>query len=436
MRLTTSQITEVTNGELIGEEKEIAGVTQDSRNVTGGCLFVPLISERDGHSYINNALLSGAAAYLTQQNPMQGTAIRVENTSVALKELGQAARFLLKNSVIGITGSVGKTSVKDMAHAVLSKKTLVHSSPDSYNNEIGVPLTLLNTPNSSHCVIVEMGAKKNGDISSLCKIAYPDIAVITTVVDSHIQDFGSIDNIAETKGEILDRLPSEGCAILNADVDQVISQASRTRSKVLTFGNKGEVKASSVKVNDDLKASFLLESPWGRIEVNLNVAGSHMVTNAEAAAAIGLVSGVPLSEIAQALNQIELSPGRMEITSTVNGATLINDSYNANPTSMKAGIASLASSSGVGRKIAVVGLMAELGEKALISHTEVRDYADQLGIELLAVDTDLYGTSHTYDVEEVISKILEMELKIDDALLVKASRVAGLERIVKAISRS
>ena len=170
MEFTTSQIAHVTSGELKGEEKVIQAATQDSRKVTPGCLFIPLISERDGHAYIEEALSLGASAYLTEQEPKEGTSIRVENTGTALTQLGKSARFSFHVPVVGITGSVGKTSVKDMTNAVLSQQGNVHASLNSYNNEIGVPLTLLNTPDDSSFLVLEMGARKEGDIAELSEI--------------------------------------------------------------------------------------------------------------------------------------------------------------------------------------------------------------------------------------------------------------------------
>ena len=280
MEFTTSQIAHVTSGELKGEEKVIQAATQDSRKVTPECLFIPLISERDGHAYIEEALSLGAAAYLTEQEPREGTSIRVENTTTALTQLGKAARFSFHVPVVGITGSVGKTSVKDMTSAVLSQQGDVHASPNSYNNEIGVPLTLLNAPEKSSFLVLEMGARKEGDIGNLSEIVYPDIGVITTVVASHTEVFGSLDSISNTKGEILERLPSEGCAVLNADVDEVMRQSPRSRARKLTFGKQGEVRASSVKFDQNLHAAFVMETPWGRREIKLNVAGEHLISNA------------------------------------------------------------------------------------------------------------------------------------------------------------
>ena len=433
MEFTTSQIEHITSGELKGEEKVIQAATQDSRKVTPGCLFVPLISERDGHAYIEEALSLGAAAYLTEQEPKEGTSIRVENTGTALTQLGKAARFSFHVPVVGITGSVGKTSVKDMTNAVLSQQGDVHASLNSYNNEIGVPLTLLNAPDDSSFLVLEMGARKEGDIAELSEITYPDIGVITTVVESHTEVFGSLDSISNTKGEILERLPSEGCAVLNADVEDVMRQSLRTRARKLTFGQQGEVRASSVEFDENLNPSFVMESPWGRSEIKLNVAGEHMIPNALAAASVGLALGLPIESVAEGLSCIDLSPLRMEIVTCSNGVIVINDTYNANPTSMKAALDSLSLLPCKGRKVAFLGLMAELGEKTSIAHTEVKRHAEELGIEVVAVETELYGEPSIDNLEAVSTELENMRFGENDALLFKASRVVGLEKVVKDI---
>ena len=433
MEFTTSQLAYVTSGELKGEEKVIRAATQDSRKVTPGCLFIPLISERDGHSYIEEALSLGAAAYLTEQEPKEGTSIRVENTATALTQLGKAARFSFHVPVVGITGSVGKTSVKDMTSAVLSQHGEVHASPNSYNNEIGVPLTLLNAPEKSSFLVLEMGARKEGDIGNLSEIVYPDIGVITTVVASHTEVFGSLDSISNTKGEILERLPSEGCAVLNADVDEVIRQSPRTRARKLTFGQRGEVRASSVKFDQNLQAAFVIETPWGRAEIKLNVAGEHMISNALAAASVGLAAGLTLEAVGEGLSRVDLSPLRMEITNSSSGVTVINDTYNANPTSMKAAIDSLSMLPCSGRKIAFLGLMAELGEQSSQAHIEVERHAEELGVEVIAVETELYGDVRNVEIAGIEDVIESMSLDKSDAILFKASRVVGLETIVNKI---
>ena len=429
MRFTTTQVTQIVNGKLEGKDINLDGVTQDSRTVTANCLFVPLVAERDGHNYIENAIATGATAYLTN-GPKYTDAVSIEvtDTASALLQLGEASRTSIKSPVIGITGSVGKTSVKDLTTSVLTQRGLTHSSPRSFNNEIGVPLTLLNTPEEATAVVVEMGARHVGDIKQLCSVSRPDIGIITTVGAAHTELFENIETVGKAKGELIEGLPSEGCAILNADSKEVMKQASRTRAQVLTFGEKGEIRASGIELDSELQPSFQIESPWGRQEVKLKVSGKHMVKNALAASAAGLFLGMELPEIAFGLSEGTLSPARMQLETASSGFLVINDAYNANPVSTKAALEALASLNKSGRKVAVLGLMAELGDDARKFHEEVAAYAHSLGLDLLTVGTDLYGQTPEDDIDQSLAG-----LTTGDAVLVKGSLVAGLQSLAQRL---
>ena len=342
-------------------------------------------------------------------------------------------RGSLSCPVVGITGSVGKTSVKDMVATILKPLGSVHASLRSFNNQIGVPLTLLNAPTNSAAVIVELGARMEGDIKKLCDITRPDLGVVTTVGAAHTEIFGSIETIVRAKGELLEKLPVTGCAVLNADIPEVIGMANRTRAPVLTFGERGEVRARLVTLDDQLRPSFRLESPWGREEVKLNARGAHMVSNALAASAVGLFLGLTLNELSENLSQVQLSPWRMEIKTTSSGFVVINDTYNANPVSMTAALDSLAELPGNGRRVAVLGLMAELGGYTKEAHALIASQAKALGIEIISIGTEEYGTRVVENIEEALLVISEAELGIGDALLVKGSRVAHLEKLVQKI---
>ncbi len=429
MRFTTTQVTQIVNGKLEGKDINLDGVTQDSRTATANCLFVPLVAERDGHNYIENAIATGATAYLTN-GPKYTDAVSIEvaDTASALLQLGEAARTSIKSPVIGITGSVGKTSVKDLTTSVLTQRGLTHSSPRSFNNEIGVPLTLLNTPEEATAVVVEMGARHVGDIKQLCSVSRPDIGIITTVGAAHTELFENIETVGKAKGELIEGLPSEGCAILNADSQEVMKQASRTRAQILTFGEKGEIRASGIELDSELQPSFQIESPWGRQEVKLKVSGKHMVQNALAASAAGLFLGMELPEIAFGLSEGTLSPARMQLETASSGFLVINDAYNANPVSTKAALEALASLNKSGRKVAVLGLMAELGDDAREFHEEVAAYAHSLGLDLLTVGTDLYGQTPENDIDQSLAG-----LTTGDAVLVKGSLVAGLQSLAQRL---
>ena len=429
MRFTTTQVTQIVDGKINGKDLELDGVTQDSRTVTPGSLFVPLAAKRDGHDYIDQAVQAGASAYLTNgKQTTDATSIQVEDTASALLSLGAAARTSIQSPVVGITGSVGKTSVKDLAASVLTQRGLTHSSPRSFNNEIGVPLTLLNTPEEATAVITEMGARHVGDINKLCSIARPDIGVITTVGAAHTELFESIETVGVTKGEIIENLPANGCAILNADNQEVMKQATRTRAQILTFGEKGEIRASDIGLDAELRPSFQIETPWGREEVSLQVRGKHMIPNALAASAIGLFLNMDLSEISVGLSEGTLSPARMEFQTAYSGLLVINDAYNANPVSTKAALEALASVKKSGRKVAVLGLMAELGAQSSSAHEEVAEYAHSLELELLTVGTDLYGQEPEEDIDKSLSDLTD-----GDVVLIKGSLVAGLQSLAKRL---
>ena len=429
MRFRASQVATAVGGELVGDDVWLDGATQDSREVASGSLFVPLLAERDGHEFVEAAMAAGAGAHLTARDPGSGTAVRVADTGAALLALGAAARDSLDGPVVGITGSVGKTSVKDLTRAVLARVGPVHASERSFNNEIGVPLTLLNAP-AHGPVVVELGARHVGDIASLCGVARPDVGVLTTVAVAHTGEFGSLDAVARTKGELFDALPPDGCALYNADVPAVVEQAGRARSQRLSFGDAGEVRARAVAVDDDLRASFRLESPWGRIDVRLAVHGAHMVPNALAAAAVGLVLDVPLAEVAAGLAEGPASAWRMALGTAPSGLRVLNDAYNANPASTSAALEALAALPVDGRRVAVLGLMAELGDLAVEEHLAVAARVAELGIELMAVGTDLYGVEPLADVEAAGAAL---DLDGTDAVLVKGSRVAGLEVLAERL---
>jgi UDP-N-acetylmuramoyl-tripeptide--D-alanyl-D-alanine ligase len=432
MEFSLAQVAEITGGVLCGDNVnlnvKLDGATQDSRRITPACLFVPLRAERDGHDFISAALAAGAAGFLTEQESTLGPSVLVPDTASALQALGAASRTSITAPVVGVTGSVGKTSVKDLTSAVLNQKGPVHASPRSFNNEIGVPLTLLNTPEEATAVVAEMGARHPGDISNLCAMVRPDVGVITTIGMAHTGVFGSLEAVAQAKGEIIVGLPATGCAVLNADVPAVMAQADRTRAHVLTFGQAGEVRAREVRVGADLRPSFLLESPWGRIEVRLETRGAHMVTNALAAAAVGLVLDLSLEEVAAGLAKATLSPSRMQLGTAPSGLLVIDDAYNANPLSVGAALEALATVEATGRRVAVLGLMAELGDDAPFAHQQMAQKAAALGVELLTVGTDLYGPPPETDIDAALKN-----LGPGDVVLVKGSLVAGLQALASRL---
>jgi UDP-N-acetylmuramoyl-tripeptide--D-alanyl-D-alanine ligase len=286
-------------------------------------------------------------------------------------------------------------------------------------------------------VVVELGARGIGHVAHLCAIAEPTTGVVTTVGAAHLELFGSIDDVARGKGELVEALPPSGTAVLNADDPRVAAMAGRTAARVLRYGHDpavADVAAASVELDAELRPRFELCSPWGRAQVALAARGRHMVANALAAACAGLVSGVPLDAVAEGLAGARLSPWRMEVVRSPGGATVVNDAYNANPVSMRAALDSLAGLP-ARRRIAVLGPMAELGASSAAAHAEVAERAASLGVEVIAVGCDLYGGAAVADVAAGLEELERRGLGPGDAVLVKASRVAGLERLAEELAR-
>lgn len=432
MRMMASEVARTVGGRLVGPDVPVSGASIDSRTVVPGDLFVPVVAERDGHHFIDDALTAGAAAYLTARSPQGATAVVVDDTASALAEFGRHARGQFSGPVVGITGSVGKTSVKDMAAAAIGADRPTHASPMSFNNELGVPLTLVNRPEGAEAVVVEMGARGMGHIAWLCSLARPSVGVVTSVGAAHTELFGTVETVAEAKGELVEALDSSGVAVLNADQPLVSAMAERTEAAVLTFGRaKGEVRASGVSLDGRLRPQFRLETPHGQADVTLVVCGEHMVNNALAAAAAALAVGVGVEEIAAGLGSAQLSPWRMEVTTLTSGAVLINDAYNANPMSMAAGLRSLAAVDRR-RRVAVLGVMAELGDRTAAEHAAIGALAQELGIEVIPVATADYGPAPVADADAAVAALGPVDG--DTAVLVKASRAVGLEAVAAALA--
>ncbi len=422
-------------GEVFGRDVGVDGASIDSRSIRPGQLFVPIVDVRDGHDFIGVAVRAGAPAYLTSGPLEAGTAIRVSDTATALLDLGRHARTRLPDRVVGITGSVGKTSTKDLLAAVLSASYVTAANERSFNNELGVPLTLVEAPEGTEATIVEMGARGVGHVALLCDVARPTIGVVTVVAGAHLEQFGTLDDVARAKGELIESLPSGGTAVLNADDERVAAMARRTDARVLTFGSRGgEVRAEDIRVDDALRPSFRLRTPVGDADVRLAIHGVHQVTNALAAAAAGLAADVDLDGIVAALAGAELSALRMELDTLASGARVVNDAYNANPTSTIAALDALAALPAA-RRVAVLGTMAELGPDAASEHARVAARARDLGIRIISVAEPAYEVSGPDAVADIDGALARLgPLDADDAVLVKASRVVGLERLAARLA--
>jgi len=417
-------------GTVVGADVEFDGAAIDSRRVGGGELFIPLVAERNGHDFIDAAVAAGAVAYLTSEAPRASaaTAVVVEDTAAALAELGRRARHRLPDRVVGVTGSAGKTSTKDLLGAVMQAQGPSAVNEKSFNNELGLPLTLVNAPDGAQAAVLEMGARGPGHIRWLCDIARPTVGVVTNVSMSHTEFLGSIEGVAEAKAELVESLPATGTAVLSASDPRVLAMADRTAATVLTFGvEAGDVRATGVALDAELRPSFTLETPWGTAPVALGARGAHQAANAAAAAAAALALGVPLDDAVEAMAHAALSPLRMEVHRTPGGVLVLNDSYNANPASTEAALQALAAAPATGRRIAILGPMLELGEGSVGEHRRIAAVAAGLGIEVVAVGTADYGVDPRPDEDAV------PPLEAGDAVLVKGSRAAGLERVAEHV---
>ena len=436
MKLLASDLAIAIGGRLVGPDTEIDGATFDSRQVLRHQLFVPIVAERDGHDFISDALKAGAGAYLTSRpeivEGLGGTAIVVDDTARALIDAARWGRtqFPASTIVVGVTGSVGKTSTKDLVVAALSSAKRVVANVRSFNNEQGLPVTILNAPLTTEVLVLEMGMRGLGQIDDLCRIARPHIGVITRVGEAHTELVGGIEGVAQAKGELIEALPPQGVAILNADDERVIAMRSRSVAPIQSFGESAnaDIRITELRLDAHGCALFDVATSSGSASLNLSIPGRHMAHNAAAAIAVGEALGVPLSQMVESLRSATISDRRMQMKTTRNGALLLDDCYNANPTSMAAAIETLAQISAT-RKVAVLGIMAEI-ENPESAYAKIAHMAQAGNIEIIAVGTDGYG-SPAVSIDQAIERINQFD--DSSAVLIKGSRVAGLERIVDAV---
>jgi UDP-N-acetylmuramoyl-tripeptide--D-alanyl-D-alanine ligase len=445
-----SSVADAVDGRLSGPDVKVSGVAVDSREVRHGDLFVALRGERvDGHDFLDQAFDSGAAGALVEWDSRGGPAVVVEDAGSALRTLAADERGSMKATVIGVTGSTGKTSTKDLAAAVLGVRLRVAASPRSFNTEVGVPVTLLNADADADVVVCEMGSRGPGHIRALTEVGRPSIGVVTNVGPAHLEMFGSLEGVADAKAELVEALPSEGTAVLNADDEVVRTFGSRTSAHSLLYGKArdAEVIAEDVSLDDLGHPSFTLRTPDGSERVELSVAGEHMVWNALAAAGCGTALGLSAGECAAGLKEARLSAWRMEVVEAADGYRILNDAYNANPTSMAAALKAAAWMGRSGRCIAVLGHMAELGDFADREHERIGELVARLGIARLvvvgsparriAVGASREGVEPDritiVDTVEQAAAAVREEVRPGDVVLLKASRVAGLERLVEEL---
>ena len=436
MRWRAQDLADALGARLVGPDTDIDGATFDSRQVSPHQLFVPIVAQRDGHDFISDALKAGASAYLSSRldvvERIGGSAIVVPDTATALIDAARWGRqqFAESTVVVGVTGSVGKTTTKDLIAAALAPSKRVVANIRSFNNEQGLPVTILNAPITTEVLVLEMGMRGHGQIADLCRIARPAIGVITRVGQAHTELLGGLAGVAEAKGELIEALPPQGMAILNADDSLVMAMSARSSAPVMTYGESAsaDVHISAVTIDQQGCAAFVIRTPSGSCAMKLSIAGRHMAHNAAAAIAVGESLGVSLDSMALALSMATISEHRMQAKRTPRGALLFDDCYNANPTSMAAALETLAQIPAV-RKVAVLGVMAEITDPQA-AYAAIVDQAQKSRIEILAVETTAYGVP-ARSLEEVQQRV--QELDSEAVVLVKGSRVARLERVVDAV---
>ena len=457
-----------------GTEVITGGVEFDSRRVGPGGLFVALPGIRsDGHDFVAAALSSGAAGVLAAR-PVEGPAVLAPPArgpvssayalagdthragAAVLSALAALARTVVRTlsrtglQVIGVTGSSGKTSTKDMVAALLSPLGDTVAPPGSFNNELGHPWTALQADETTRHLVLELSARGPAQIAALCRVAPPSIGVVLNVGSAHLGEFGSREAVAAAKGELVEALPAGGVAVLNADDAVVAAMDRRTAARVVRFGRSpaAQVRATDVTLDARGCPSFHLVSPAGQAPVRLGVPGEHQVSNALAAAAVALELGATPQGVATVLGSYRpRSRWRMEVTERPDGVTVVNDAYNANPESVAAALRALVAMTGTGqRSWAVLGSLGELGPATEHAYREIGALAVHLGIDRLVVVGEharqLYravktgpGGSEPFLTPDVPTalELLCSELAAGDVVLIKASRAAGLERIADGL---
>ena len=438
-----AEIEAALHGHLQGASVEFSGVTTDSRKVCPGDLFVALSGANfDGHDYLGDVAQKGALAALVSRD-VESTLplLRVADTQRALGLLGAYNRALFAKPVVAITGSSGKTTVKNMLAAVLGQRGDTLATQGNYNNEIGVPLTLLQLAPEHDFAVVEMGAARAGDIRWLCELGKPNVSILLNAMAAHLDGFGSVEGVAQAKGEIFDQLGAGDTAIINAD--QSWSGAWRERAgeaTILDFGvhNDAAVKARDINVRGVNGVSFTADTPAGDMLIDLALPGEHNVMNALAAIAAGLACQLSPLEIASGLRSVAAVEGRLARHQSAAGATVIDDCYNANPGSVRAAIDLLAACPD--KRTLVLGAMRELGPESEEMHRAIGEYARERGLQgLCGVGPELQSTVEAfgdggqwYSDREAASAALAVQFGASDIVLVKGSRSAGMESVLES----
>jgi UDP-N-acetylmuramoyl-tripeptide--D-alanyl-D-alanine ligase len=449
--LTLAEVADAVGGELHDVPDPLARVTGDveldSRRIGPGGLFVALAGERvDGHVHAAGAVGAGAVGVLAAR-PVGVPAVVVPDVPAALADLARAVLDRLPDvTVVGVTGSSGKTSTKDLLAQLLAELGPTVAPPGSFNNELGHPYTVLRSTVDTRYLVLEKSARGVGHVAWLTRIARPRIGVVLNVGTAHLGEFGSRENIARAKGELVEALPADGVAVLNADDPLVLAMADRTAARVVTVGlaETADVRAVDVTLDERGTPSYELVTAAGSVPITLAVHGEHQVGNSLAAAAVAVELGMPLPAVADALGRARaLSRWRMEVTERSDGVLVVNDAYNANPESMAAALRALTTMARGRRSWAVLGEMGELGPAAADEHRRIGELTAELGVDRVVVvgpgaqpmhAAAREGAVHVDDADAAIA-LLRAQLRPEDVVLVKASRAAGLERVAIALAQ-
>ncbi len=448
---TLAQFAQACGGRLQGVDREYTGVSTDTRTLAAGELFVALHGPNfNGNDFVEAAVKAGAVgAVVDAQQPaaiVQGVAqIVVPNTQKALEKAAHEWRKTFSIPLIGVAGSNGKTTVKEMISTILAQAGTCLATRGNLNNHIGVPLTLFRLDAEHKFAVVEMGANAPGEVALLVEIGRPTVGLITNAGAEHLEGFGSLEGAARAEGEMVAGLEASATAVINADDEFASMWRGMTRAKIVTFGlsTGSDFTATDVRTGigaEGFVTRFTLASPLGSAPIELKLAGRHNVINALGAAAAAAAAGVTLKQIAEGLGAVQAVKGRLQLKKTRHGAVLIDDSYNANPSSVHAGVEVLSQLEG-GRKWLVFGQMAELGDFAAEAHTEIGEFAREHGVErLFAVGQDAQLTVKSFGAgaewfadTTALSKAVDAALTSDVRLLVKGSRSNRLERVVEAL---
>ena len=451
--MTLAEIAGVVGGRLVDSDPDVVvtSAVADSRDAGPGSVFVCIVGERvDGHDYIPQARERGSVVALTS-HPVGSPAIVVDDPVEALGRLaGYVIRRLPDTLVIGITGSSGKTTTKDLLAAILAPHGETVSPRGSFNSEVGLPLTVLSCSTRTRFLVLEMGMRGSGHIRYLCEIAHPRIGALINVGSAHLELLGSQEAIAAAKAEIIADLPAEGTAVLHADDSRIMAHVTATRANVMTFGESAgaDVRAVDITLDERARPVFTLEYKGDRQRVALTLTGEHQVANALAATSMALAAGIDLGAIVDALEHYaSVSRWRMEITERPDGVTIINDAYNANPESMRAALKALVALAAGRRTWAVVGEMREIGDTSIMEHDAIGRLAVRLDVSRLvavgdgaralhlgALQEGSWGEESTWvpDIEAAVA-LLRAEVRPDDVVLIKASRSIGLEAVAEAL---